>query len=113
MPRRTPGPRRLTAGRCSSGTRDRVRARRTRWQSRRGAGAEQMAVVVSSADMHARYGSADHQLLDLLGALEDVVDLGVTVPALDRELADVAVAAEDLDGALGGPHRDPACLELG
>src|SRR5437667_1469875 len=66
-----------------------------------------------SLNMQARYGSADHQLLDLLGALEDVVDLGVPVPALDREFADVAVAAEDLDGALGGPHRDPACLELG
>ena len=39
-----------------------------------------------------------HEPLDLLGAFEDVVDLGVAVPALDGEVADVAVAAEDLDG---------------
>src|ERR1044072_2695079 len=52
---------------------------------------------IESADVHAGDGSRDHQLLDLLGSLEQVVDLGVAVPALDGEVADVAVAAEDLD----------------
>src|SRR4051794_22617311 len=54
----------------------------------------------------------DDELLDLLGALEDVVDLRVAVHALDRVLARVAVATVDLDGALGDPHRDAAGLEL-
>src|SRR4051794_31304751 len=43
-------------------------------------------------DPQAGDGPGDHQLLDLLGALEDVEDLGVTVPALDRILPHVAVA---------------------
>src|SRR6185436_12908571 len=54
----------------------------------------------------------DHEPLDLRGALEDRVDLRVAVHALDRVLARVAVAAEDLDRALRGPHRDLAGLEL-
>src|SRR5581483_5010866 len=65
-----------------------------------------------SANVQAGDGPADHQLLDLLGALEDVVDLGVAVPALDGEVADVAVAAEDLDGPLGDPDRGTAGLQL-
>src|SRR3954469_8814550 len=63
---------------------------------------------VPSAD-----GAGDDELLDLLGALEDVVDLRVAVHALHRVLAGVAGATEDLDGPLGGPHRDAAGLELG
>ena len=39
---------------------------------------------------------SDHQLLDLLGALEDVVDLRVAVHALHRVLTGVAVATQDL-----------------
>ena len=66
----------------------------------------------ASADLHPRDRPGDDQPLDLRGALEDRVDLGVAVPALDRELARVAVAAEDLDRALGRPHRDLAGLEL-
>ncbi len=58
-------------------------------------------------DVHPRDRARDHELLDLGGALEDVVDLGVAVPALDGELARVAVAAEDLDRALGRPTRRP------
>ena len=54
----------------------------------------------------------DDEPLDLGGALEDRVDLRVAVHPLDRELARVAVAAEDLDRALGRPHGDLAGLEL-
>src|SRR4051794_1408419 len=64
------------------------------------------------ADVHPRDGPGDHQLLDLGRALEDVVDLRVAVHPLDRELARVAVAAEDLHGPLGGPDGDLAGLEL-
>src|SRR4051794_23361161 len=46
-------------------------------------------------DLHAGDRAADDQLLDLRRALEDVVDLRVAVHPLDRELAGVAVAAED------------------
>ena len=46
-------------------------------------------------------GAGDDELLDLLGAFEDVEDLGVAVPTLDRVLAGVAVSAEDLDRTLG------------
>src|SRR5664280_1626971 len=63
-------------------------------------------------DVYSADCSGDHELLDLGGALEDVVDLRVAVPALDGILARVAVAAEDLDRALGHPHRDLARLEL-
>src|SRR3954454_5694849 len=63
-------------------------------------------------DVHPRDSAPDDQLLDLRGALEDVVDLRIPVPALDRELARVAVAAEDLDRPFGGPDGDFAGLEL-
>jgi hypothetical protein len=63
-------------------------------------------------DVHPRDRPGDHQLLDLGGALEDVIDLRVAVPALDGELARVAVAAEDLHRALGHPHGDLAGLQL-
>src|SRR3954452_4779321 len=65
-----------------------------------------------SADVQARDCPRDDKLLDLGRALEDVVDLRVAVHPLDGELARVAVAAEDLHGALGGPHGDLAGLEL-
>src|SRR4051812_47726358 len=64
------------------------------------------------ADVHARDRPREDQLLDLRGALEDVVDLRVAVHPLDRELARVAVAAEDLHRPLGGPHGDLAGLQL-
>src|SRR6266581_9124521 len=44
----------------------------------------------------AAVGAGDHQALNLTGALKEAVDLGVAVPLLDGEVADVAVAAEDL-----------------
>src|SRR6185437_17181514 len=55
----------------------------------------------------------DDQALDLARALEQGVDLGVAVPLLDREVADVAVAAADLDRLLGDLDRDLAGLQLG
>src|SRR5690349_3321875 len=64
------------------------------------------------SDLHAGDGPRDHKALNLRGALEDRVDLRVAVHALDRVLARVAVAAEDLDRALGAPDRDLAGLEL-
>src|SRR5437588_540787 len=70
------------------------------------------AISAQLLDVHPRDRSGDDELLDLRGSLEDVVDLRVAVPALDWELARVAVAAEDLDRTLGHPHRDLARLEL-
>ena len=67
----------------------------------------------ASVDVDAGDGPADDQPLDLRGALEDGVDLRVAVPALDRVLADVAVAAHDLDRLLGHPDRGLAGVELG
>src|SRR5215218_1153092 len=64
-------------------------------------------------DLAAGNGACDDEPLDLRRALEDRVDLRVAVPALDGVLARVAVAAQDVDRALGGPHRDLAGLELG
>src|SRR4051812_35477428 len=63
-------------------------------------------------DAEAGDGSGDDELLDLLGAFVDVEDLGVAVHALDAVLPGVAVATQDLDGSLGGPHGDAAGLEL-
>src|SRR5687768_15103476 len=67
----------------------------------------------SLTDLAPGNGARDDEPLDLRGALEDRVDLRVAVPALDGVLARVAVAAEDLDRALGGPDRDLPGLELG
>src|SRR5207247_2610221 len=55
----------------------------------------------------------DDQALDLARAFEQGVDLGVAVPLLDREVADVAIAAADLDRLLGHLDRHLARLELG
>src|SRR5215213_9507224 len=63
-------------------------------------------------DLPAGKGARDDEALDLAGALEDRVDLGVAVPALDGVLAGVAVAAEDLDRFLRHPHGDLAGLVL-
>src|SRR6266511_3935543 len=65
-----------------------------------------------SGNVHAGDGAGDDEALDLRGALEEGVDLRVPVPLLHREVADVALAAEDLDGLLGGPDGDLARLEL-
>src|SRR5207249_8771774 len=58
-------------------------------------------------------GPRDDQALDLGGALEEGVDLGVAVPLLDREVADVTVAAADLDRLLGHLHGHLSGLQLG
>src|ERR1035437_1062894 len=64
-------------------------------------------------DMHPGDGPGNDQTLDLAGPFEDGVDLRVTVPTLHRVLADVAVAAHDLDGLFGDVHRRLAGVELG
>src|SRR4051794_25445805 len=65
-----------------------------------------------SADVHPGDRAGDDELLDLGRSLEDVVDLRVAVHALHRELPRVAVAAQDLHGALRRPHGNLARLEL-
>src|SRR4051794_22213174 len=56
--------------------------------------------------------SADHESLDLTGALEDRVELRVAVPLLDGEVLDVAPATHRLDRLLARAHRDLGRLEL-
>src|SRR4029450_1340193 len=68
--------------------------------------------AAKSGNVHPRRGAGDDEALDLGGALEERVDLRVAVPPLHREVADVAVATEDLDGLLGHPARALARLEL-
>src|SRR2546423_13724032 len=77
------------------------------WSSQR-AGARSRPLL----DVHAGDGAGDDQSLDLRGALEDRPDLGVAVHPLNRELARVAVAAQDLNRALGRPDGDLAGLQL-
>src|SRR6478752_5659451 len=57
-------------------------------------------------------GTGDHQLLNLLGPLENVENLSVAVHPLDRIFTRVTVSAEDLDGPLRRPYRNPAGLQL-
>src|SRR5690606_18264078 len=64
------------------------------------------------ADGQAGDRAADDEALDLGGALEDGEDLGVAVEALDRVVAGVAGAAEDLDGLFGDPDGGLAGDEL-
>src|SRR3954452_11224165 len=58
-------------------------------------------------------GAADDEALDLAGALEDRVELGVPVPLLHGEVLDVAPPAERLDRLLARAHADLRGLELG
>src|SRR5882762_3461364 len=55
----------------------------------------------------------DDDSLDLARAFEQRVDLGVAVPLLDRKVANVAVAAADLDCLLRDLDRDLPGLQLG
>src|SRR5204862_8227981 len=71
-----------------------------------------IARPAKSGNVHSGGGAGDDEALDLGSALEERVDLRIAVPLLDREVADVAVATEDLDGLLGDPDRDLARLEL-
>src|SRR5436305_3006103 len=66
----------------------------------------------TSADLNAADRAPDNEPLNLRRPLEDRVDLRVAVHPLHGELARVAVAAEDLDRALGRPHGDLARLQL-
>src|SRR3954468_5707219 len=61
------------------------------WNRPRLRGAAGAAECVALLDAQARYRPSEDELLDLAGALEDRVDLGVAVPALDGVLPRVAV----------------------
>src|SRR5580704_16065228 len=74
---------------------------------------ERVSAPTASVDVDARDGPADDQPLDLRRALEDGVDLRVAVPTLDGVLADIAVAAHDLDRLLGHVDRGLAGIQLG
>src|SRR5205807_5710951 len=71
-----------------------------------------VAIETSLKDA-ARELARDHQPLDLGGTFPDLVDLGVAVPFFYWEVADVAVAAQDLDGFVGDAHGDVAGFEFG
>src|SRR5436190_22403437 len=68
--------------------------------------------LLSLPDSSPGDGARDHQPLELRGAIEDRVDLGVALHPLHGILARVSVAAEDLDRPLGGPDGDLAGLQL-
>src|ERR1700710_1750890 len=55
----------------------------------------------------------DHHALDLIGAFEDLRQLGVAHHALDRIIHGVAVTAEDLDGVRRHLHRHVAADAFG
>src|SRR2546428_13825906 len=84
------------------------RARRCKRRASRGSrtsDSEATALVVGK-------GSRNDKPLDLAGAFEQRVDLGVAVPLLDREVPDIAVTAADLDRLLGDLDRNLAGLQL-
>src|ERR1700687_714503 len=60
-----------------------------------------------------RQFAGDDQPLYLGRAFPDLIDLGIAVPFFDGEIADVTVAAEDLDGVVGDGHGDVTSFELG
>src|SRR5438067_8140085 len=87
------------------------RARRWRRLTSRGS-ATLWSTASALGNLVARQGSRDDEPLDLAGALEQGVDLGVAVPLLDWEVTDVAIAAADLDRLLRDLHRHLAGLQL-
>jgi hypothetical protein len=54
--------------------------------------------------------ACDDKPLDLRRAFPDLINLGVTVPFLDGEVAAVTVATQDLDCVIGHPHGHVARL---
>src|SRR5262245_32902438 len=58
-------------------------------------------------------GRSDHEALYLARALVDLGDLGVAEVPLGREIPEVAVTAEDLQGLLGDAVRDLRGEQLG
>lgn len=65
------------------------------------------------SDVHARNGPCNDQALYFRSPFENRVDLRVSVPALDRVLANVAVAPEDLDRLFGHLDGRLTGVELG
>lgn len=61
---------------------------------------------VSAARGQGFEGAADDEPLDLIGAFENLKDLGVADPLFDGVVAHVALAAEDLDGVDSDLHGD-------
>src|SRR5689334_6202450 len=61
----------------------------------------------------AKQVSGDDDALDLRRALVDLQQLGVTHQLFDRKLLGVAIAAEDLNGVCGHPHRRVRAVGLG
>ena len=64
-------------------------------------GRERCDALVCLLNPQAGDGSADHQLLNLLGAFEDVVGLSWTCPLLSGGAVFVVFAGETLPGAVG------------
>src|SRR5260370_31375101 len=87
------------------------RARRSSRRASRGSAVPDSTTSVACA-LVVGDRSRDDEPLDLAGAFEERVDLGVAVPLLDREVPDIAVAAADLDRLLADLHRDLARLQL-
>src|ERR1700751_3701339 len=61
----------------------------------------------------ARQRPGDDESLDLAGAFKDGENLGIPMHPLDRVVAGVAVAAEDLDRFIGDVNRGLAGEQLG
>src|SRR3989442_4091524 len=85
-----------------------IRRRRRSTRASRRSWAEGTAIDLAGCER-----PRDDQALDLAGAFEEGVDLGVAVPFPAREVAAVAVAAADLDRLLGDLDRHLAGLQLG
>src|SRR5215470_17772607 len=89
---------------CSSATLRSVRRPRTPIRSRPSpaslpsspAWCSWSSAIANAKPLLLRQRAADHQALDVAGALVDLADADVAVDALDREVGEVAVAAMDL-----------------
>src|SRR6185437_6369390 len=57
--------------------------------------------------------AGDHQSLDFTGALANCAEFDVAIELLDRIVLDESIAAEDLNGFIGDPHRGFGCEQLG
>src|SRR5579859_2003843 len=69
--------------------------------------------LVGLPDRQSGQGAADDHALNLRRPFEYGEYFRVPVPALNRVVPGISVAAENLDGLLGHPHRGLACEQLG